>query len=279
MTFEDFAKLHGLVITRLVPGKWVRVATEDKPKHRNGAYKFMGTHGVVQNWATMTEAATWHADGTSTDAARHVQQVANHAAAEARANAQKAARRAESILAECELAPHPYLASKGFPEELVNVWNRETDNVMVVPMRHGDRIVGAQLVKPDGDKKFLYGQRSGGAEFVMGARGVHVLCEGFATALSTQAALRSLKVVYTLHTTFSAGNMKKVAETLPGGVVIADNDASGTGERVAREIGWPYWLSETVGEDFNDAHQRQGLFAVAMQLKRVLMQGATRKRA
>lgn len=278
MTFEQFAALHGLIIHRLVPGKWVRVPTKDKPRHRNGAYKFMGTVGYVQNWATQTEAATWHEDGSNKEAARRVQQIANQAAAEARANAQKAARRAEAILSECELAPHPYLASKGFPDELVNVWNRETDNVMVVPMRHGRALIGAQLIKPDGDKKFLYGQRSGGAEFVMGERGVHVLCEGYATALSTQAALRNLKAVYTLHATFSAGNMKKVAEALPAGIVVADNDASGTGERVAREIGWPYWLSDVVGEDANDYSQRRGVFALAMGLKSV-MQGATRKRA
>jgi phage/plasmid primase-like uncharacterized protein len=278
MTFEDFCRLHGVIVSRLVPGKWVRVATEDKPKHRNGAYKFMGTVGFVQNWATMTEPATWHADGTQKEAAQRVQQVANQAATEARVNAQKAAKRAQNILGECELAPHPYLASKGFPDELTNVWNKETDNVMVVPMRCGDGIVGAQLIKPDGDKKFLYGQRSGGAEFVIGQRGTHVLCEGYATALSTQQALRSLKVAYVLHTCFSAGNMKRIAESLPGGVVVADNDASGAGERVAREIGWPYWMSDAQGEDANDYSQRAGVFALAMGLKR-LMQGALRQRA
>lgn len=278
MTFDDFAKLHGLVITRLIPGKWVRVTTTDKPKHKNGAYKFMGTLGIVQNWATQTEPATWHADGETTEAVRRVQQVANMADAEARANAQKAAKRAEAILGDCELAPHPYLASNGFPDELVNVWNKETDNVMVVPMRRGDVLVGVQLIKPDGDKKFLYGQRSGGAEFVFGSRGSHFLCEGFATALSAQQALRNVKVAYTLHTTFSAGNMKKIASTLPGGFVIADNDESQTGERVAREIGWPYWISDTVGEDANDYAQRAGVFALAMGIRQV-MQGAQRKRA
>lgn len=270
MTFEQFAAMHGLVITRLIPGKWVRVPTQDKPKSRNGAYKFMGDVGFVQNWATQTEAATWHADGTQKEAAQRVQAMANQAAQEARINAQKAARKAEAILAECELAPHPYLASKGFPDELVNVWNRETDNVMVVPMRIGQSIVGAQCIKPDGDKKFLFGQRSGGAEHVIGQSGAHVLCEGYATALSTQQAMRNLKVPYTLHVTFSAGNMKKVAEGLPQGLVIADNDKSGTGERVAREIGWPYWISDTVGEDANDYAQRAGVFSLAMGLKRVL---------
>lgn len=272
MTFDDFARLHGVLIARLIPGKWVRVPTEDKPKSRNGAYKFMGDVGFVQNWATMPEAATWRADGDSKEVAQRIQRAANHAAQEAAVQARKAALRAQSILGECELAPHPYLDSKGFPEDLVNVWNRETDNVMVVPMRSGQMVVGAQLIKPDGDKKFLYGQRSGGAEFVIGGKGAHVLCEGYATALSTQQALRNLKAIYTLHVCFSAGNLKRIAEALPGGFVVADNDQSGTGERVARETGWPYWMSDVVGEDANDYAQRRGVFALAMGLKGVMQQ-------
>jgi phage/plasmid primase-like uncharacterized protein len=272
MTFEQFAALHGVIVGRLIPGKWIRVATEDKPRSRNGAYKFMGDVGFVQNWATMTEAATWHAEGDSKAVAQQVRQNANKVAQEARVNAHKAAKRAEQILSECELASHPYLAAKGFPDEMVNVWNRESDNVMVIPMRAGRDLVGAQLIKPDGDKKFLFGQRSGGAEFVIGQRGAHVLCEGFATALSTQVAMRNLKVPYVLHVTFSAGNMKRIAETLPGGLVIADNDKSGTGERVAREIGWPYWMSDVVGEDANDFAQRRGVFALAMGIKGLLQE-------
>lgn len=278
MTFEDFARAHGLLISRLIPGKWVRVPTEDKPKHRNGAYRFMGAYGLVQNWATQTEPSLWRAEGESRETAERVRRVVKEAALHQAQAAQKAAQRAEQILSECELATHPYLASKGFPDEMVNVWKREADNVMVIPMRCAGRIVGAQLIKPDGDKKFLYGQRSGGAEFVMGQKGLHVLCEGYATALSTQQALRNLKTAYTLHTTFSAGNMKKVAEHLPGGLVIADNDESGTGERVAREIGWPYWISDRVKEDANDFAQRAGVFALAMGIRQA-MRGAMRQRA
>lgn len=271
MDFLTFCRLHGIVIERLpTPGRWVRLPTSDKPRSRNGAVKFMGEVGFCQNWATQTEAATWHAEGESKAVAQQVQRMANQAAQEARVNAQKAAQRAESILAECELSPHPYLASKGFPDEMVNVWKLESDNVMVVPMRIGRAIAGCQLIKPDGDKKFLFGQRSGGAEFVIGQRGAHVLCEGYATALSTQQAMRNLKAHYVLHVTFSAGNMKKVAATLPAGLVIADNDASGTGERVAREIGWPYWISDTVGEDANDYAQRCGVFSLAMGIRKAM---------
>ncbi len=272
MTFEQFAKLHGLLIGRLIEGKWVRVPTEDKPRSRNGAYKFMGAVGFCQNWATMSEPSVWKAEGESKAAQIRVAQVAKQASQEAAAQARNAAAKAAHILGECELAAHPYLAAKGFPDELVNVWNRDTDNVMVIPMRHAGQIVGCQLIKPEGEKKFLFGQRSGGAEFVFGQRGTHVLCEGYATALSAQQALRNLKVAYVLHVTFSAGNMKKVAEHLPGGLVLADNDASGTGERVAREIGWPYWMSDVVGEDANDYAQRAGGFALAMGIKKAMNQ-------
>lgn len=179
----------------------------------------------------------------------------------------QAAQKAAMMLSDCELDVHPYFASKGFPEQLVNVLDRE---LAVIPMLIDGAVAGCQTIDADGAKKFLYGQRSGGAEFVMGQSGIHVLCEGYATALSAQAVLRNLKTPYLIHTTFSAGNMKRIAQGLPGGVVLADNDASGTGERVAREIGWPYWMSNVVGEDFNDAHMRLGTFSLAMQMKGVM---------
>lgn len=271
MDFLTFCRTCGVILNRYPPvGRWVRVPTEDKPRSRNGAVKFMGDMGFCQNWATQTEPSVWRDEAVSKDAQRRVRAVAGQAEREAQELARKAAQKAAAILGECELAPHPYMASKGFPDELVNVWNRESDNLMVVPMRRGSVVVGCQVIKADGDKKFLYGQRLGGAEFVFGQHGMHVLCEGYATAMSARAVLRNLKTPAVVHATFSAGNMKRVAEALPAGLVIADNDASGTGERVAREIGWPYWMSDVVGEDLNDAHQRLGVFPLAMQIKQVV---------
>lgn len=279
MTLEQFCAAMGVLVPpRLPEGRWVRCGTKDHPKSKSGAVKFMGKFAFVRNWESADGTGTWFAEGESVEAKKDVRELVKRADAEIQRNAIRATQKAASILSECELAPHPYLASKGFPDEMVNVWKREADNVMVIPMRCGNRIVGAQLIKPDGDKKFLFGQRSGGAEFVIGQKGLHVLCEGYATALSTRQALHNLKVAYTLHTTFSAGNMKKVAEHLPAGLVIADNDESATGERVAREIGWPYWISDRVKEDANDFALRAGVFALAMGIKRV-MQGVGRRRA
>lgn len=271
MNFDQFAAAHGVIVGRIVPGKWQRFPTTDKPRHRNGAVKHMGTWALVQNWATQTEPSIWRSEGESTAAQNRIAEVAQQAHRETSAAAQKAAQKAETMLSECELATHPYFASKGFPDELVNVWKKDEENIALIPMRSAGRIVGAQCVTPDGDKKFLYGQRSSNAEFVFGNRGMNVLCEGYATGLSVIRVMQALKVPARVHVTFSAGNMKKVAAALSSGYVIADNDASGTGEKAASEIGWPYWMSEAVGEDFNDAHQRLGLFGLSMQLKKVLL--------
>jgi putative DNA primase/helicase len=276
MTLDNFCATMGVIPPASFPlGRWVRCGTVDHPRSKNGAVKFMGRFAFVRNWELPDGTGTWFADGDSKEAQKNVREVVKQAAAEIERKARQAAIKAERILSECELAPHPYLERKGFSGELVNVWKRESDNVMVVPMRCGHAIVGAQLIKPDGEKKFLFGQRSGGAEFVIGQRGAQVLCEGYATALSTRQALHNLKATYTLHVCFSAGNMKRIAEGLQPGLVIADNDASGTGERTAKEIGWPYWISDQVGEDANDYTRRKGVFALAMGLK-PLLQGRRR---
>ena len=51
MTFEDFARLHGLMLDHVIEGRWVRVPTEDHPRKKNGAYIFDGRSGLIQNHA------------------------------------------------------------------------------------------------------------------------------------------------------------------------------------------------------------------------------------
>jgi putative DNA primase/helicase len=61
--------------------------------------------------------------------------------------------------------------------------------------------------------------------------------------------------------------MVKVAAKCGPGYVVADNDESGTGERVAKQIGMPYWISDTAGEDFNDFHRRVKTFKASQELR------------
>lgn len=276
-SFVDFCRLHGVEIDRLPDvGVWRRFRTTDKPSHRNGAVKFMGDHGFVQNHATMNEVAVWRSEGESKVAQQQIQRIAQKAADDIAQGQRRAAEKAANILRECKTARFPYLEAKGFPEEVANVWKSDKGEFMVVPMRVGRDIVGCQLIDAEGVKKFLYGQRCSLAQhvFTAGNGGVHIVCEGYATALSVRVAMARLKRPYALHVCFSAGNMKKVASALPMGLAIADNDASGTGERIAKEIGWPYWMSDVVGEDFNDAHRRLGLFQLSQGLTRKLLEVA-----
>lgn len=269
-SFVDFCRIHGVEIDRLPDvGVWRRFRTTDKPAHRNGAVKYMGDHGFCQNHATMVEVAVWRSEGDSREAAQRVQAVANHAAQETVRAQRRAADKAGQMLSECELKAHPYLSAKGFPDERVNV-NGEH---MLIPMRVGRDVVGVQTINADGEKKFLFGQRCSLAQFIFASAvpGTHIVCEGYATALSIRQAMAAIKRPYTLHVCFSAGNMKKVAQSLQRGFVVADNDASGTGERIAKEIGWPYWMSDTVGEDANDYHQRKGLFPLSQGMQRLFM--------
>jgi putative DNA primase/helicase len=178
----------------------------------------------------------------------------------------EAAGKAAWILKQCQYGHHQYLKAKGYEDEQVNVWAKDGIKTMVIPMRVDGHLVGVQLIDEAGTKKFLFGQRTSGASFVFDNRGVNVLCEGYATALAIRKALKNMKRRYTLHVCFSAGNMVKVAASLGSGFVVADNDASGTGERVAKEIGWPTWMSDTVGEDADDCLKRRGLFKFSQSL-------------
>ncbi len=54
-------------------------------------------------------------------------------------------------------------------------------------------------------------------------------------------------------------------------LVQADNDPSGVGERIAKETGKPYWISDTIGHDFNDDYVAHGVFRMSQSLKKVLI--------
>lgn len=270
MRFEDFARAHGLIINSLTPHKWMSTPTEDHPRKRNGRYKFMGDIGWVQNWATMDQPAMWKSDKPISNIEwKKRAQAADKERWEA---AKKAASKAAWILHQCKTEHHPYLEAKGFPDEVGNVWTTETgERLLVIPMRIDGRLIGAQLISDKGEKKFLNGQTTKGASFVMDAKGIPIFVEGYATALSVRAAMKAIKVRYTIYVCFSAGNIQEVARRIPGGIVVADHDPNGVGERAALNAQKQYWLSPTVGEDFNDYVLRVGIFQAALSLKATIV--------
>ena len=271
MRFEDFAKAHGIIIDRLVMHKNMRVPTTDHPRKRNGTYKFLGHVGFVRNFATMDKPAVWFDDTTTITPEMRIKSIKDYER-QRKIDADKAAKKAGWIMHQTTLDFHPYLASKGFEYEVGNVWDTGTEKLLVIPMRVGNSLVGCQLISDKGTKKFLYGQTSKGATLTMNAKGVPIFCEGYATALSVKEVLKACNIPYCIHVCFSANNMEFIAGQFSNGIVIADNDNSHTGEFVAKKTGKPYWLSSTVGEDFNDFHKRVGTFQASKSLREILTQ-------
>lgn len=273
MDFIQFARSHGILINDLPPlGVWKRFPTEDHPRSKNGAVKFMGDVGFVQNHATSTVVSIWKPDSPITTKVKSTYLASIRSAEDEQKKKQhQAMQRAVGMLNGSGLSTHPYLEAKGFPDEQGNVLWQDGKPVLLIPMRVGGNLVGLQQIDEDGGKKFLYGQRTSNAVFTFDNKGMNVLCEGYATALSVRLAFKQMKQRYTLHVCFSAGNMAKVAAGLEAGLLIADNDASGTGQRVAEESGWKYWLSDRIQEDCNDYHQRVGLFGLTQSLTRSML--------
>lgn len=187
---------------------------------------------------------------------------------------QEAAKKAAWIMHQTKPEQHAYLGSKGFKDAIGAVWwPTEDNNLLCIPMRVGDNLVGIQMIDRTGAKKFLKGQRTSCAEYVISNNGrgcVDFYTEGYATGLSLRECLHALRMRYRVHITFSAGNLVKVAEKYGSGIVIADMDASGAGERSAIQTGLPYWISDTVGDDFNDYHRKMGLFRASQMLKKFI---------
>ena len=264
MTFEDFARAHGLIIDATQVGRWTSVPTEDHPRKRNGRYKFLGDVGWVQNWATMSGPVMWRSDRPNIQVRLDIIEKDNKAREQA---AIAAAKKAAWIMHQTKLETHPYLEKKGFAEERVPVWETDGKRLLVVPMRIAGRLVGVQLIDDNGEKKFLYGQTTKGATFSIDAKGIPIFVEGFATGLSVRAAMKAAKIRYTIYICFSARNLEEVANNHARGLVVADNDANRTGEIAAQKTKHPYWISPTTGQDFNDYHLMHGLFKASQSLK------------
>jgi len=259
MDFIQACQIHGILIDHLPPfGIWKRYPTETHPRKRNGAVKWMGDHGFIQDHARDTEVIVWKGQ----ELPRHdLGQMILKAQQDTLRRQKLASQKAAYILNNSENETHEYINRKGFCNLKVPVFEGKA----VIPMRINGALVGCQMISPDGSKRFLSGQVTAGASLTIDNKGMNYLVEGYATALSLRAALKHIGVRYTIHVSFSAGNMAKLAKSLTKGMIIADHDP--VGEKIARESGWSYFISGKEGEDFNDLHLRVGLESAAAQLK------------
>ena len=274
--FLSFAAAHGVLISSLDDsGRIRRCPTEAHPRSKNGAYMFNGRRGWVMAWDGQGEVQ-WFDDPNArpwTDAEKRAwgqkQRAREVATARRRASAVQTAR---DVIASAVVGEHNYFHFKGLPDAQGLI---TPDKQLIVPMRSiaGD-LMGVQSIWWDYDelkwiKKMLYGMSATGAVFRLGPQRATetVLCEGYATGLSIERAVRQLRLNAAVLICFSDSNMVYVAPSVAGRkYVFADNDASLAGERAAIRTGLSWCMSDTLGEDANDLHKRAGLMAVCQKL-------------
>lgn len=262
VSFAAFAREHGVLIGDLhADGRIHRVPTVEHPRSRNGAYKFTGEWGWVQAWESHAEPIVFRPDHVPPEVVHRDMARERHRERERR---ERAAHLAMEVVQRCRFDNHPYLDRKGFKGEQGLV---DFDGRLVIPMRsvgRYQRINSVQWITSEGEKKFLPGGAAKGSALILGAGAEQWLCEGYATALSLRAALASLYRQAKVVVCFSAGNLAHVAGLLTGRrLVMADHDASGTGERYAAATGLPWVMPPEVGMDANDMHRAHGVRAVA----------------
>ncbi len=275
-TFQEFAAANGVLIDSIIHGKIVRCPTKEHPDKKNGAYLFNREWGWCQSWEIHLEPVFWNDESIRTpeQQATLERKIAKSREEYARNRArmqQEAARKARWILGECELTEHKYIQRKGFKEHPVNVWQKDDQQLLIVPMYHKNTICGCQIISEDGDKKFLTGQRTSGAYFKIGDGKQIFLVEGFAKGLAAKDILASIGCQSTIYVTFSVGNATKMAKYLPTAYWLGDNDANGVGQNAAEASGLRWWIPNTVGFGIDDAYFAQGKLKTGMQIKKFLM--------
>lgn len=278
-TFIDFARAHGLEIDPIrftASDRIRRCGTTDKPRSTNGAYYWDGQRGWAFNWAAEAKVQ-WFQDESAqpwTDAEKAAWKAKRKVMADSQQDDyRRAAAHASELIRTSTVGPHDYLSFKGFSDAQGMI---TTDGALLVPMRNleSNTLQGAQLIRWDEPgrkwlKKMIPGMRAKGAVLRLGDKTAPetFLVEGYATALSVHAALRSAGLRASVLVCFSANNLVFIAPQVRGrAFVFADHDASGTGQRAAETTGLPWCMSPAEGEDANDLHVRAGLMAVCHQI-------------
>lgn len=280
-------------------GRWIQTDTLSGKNGKGDGRLIINDENVTAyNWQTSEKATVW-LDGPKTRIERRaIAARSDGDRVEKERAAKQASQIANKLVVGAKLTTHPYLRSKGFPEERVLVCSADmvaeiggrylapsgAKKAIVVPARIGQMVLSAQLIWEDGTKKFIAGGKIGGTWHRL-SRGTDTwFCEGLATGLSLRAALKSLSRVDSVRMCFSASNVALVARQQQYGrsFILADNDKPlpqfenvGAGEHYARQAAKPYVMPPVVGDDINDLHQREGVFAMQRLLSDFL-KGLTR---
>lgn len=273
MAFIEFCRDCGIVIDTLPPyGVWRRYPTVDHPRKRNGAVKWMETHGFVQNHALMTEPRLWRPEKLVRPLTQNEIRRAREQAAIRQRNEQSARREAIQSMREYWAGlpllrgNHPYLERKGLSIRGCEHLKRDGD-LLVIPMFRAGELMSVQTIDQKGRKKFRFNCPIKGASYRLQRRAgtITCLCEGFATGLTIFQSIPTANVAVC----FNSSGLVDVAKSgkFTGmAVICADNDHKTAGNpglvkgREAAEIlkcgiAYPDGIS---GTDWDDARQEWG---------------------
>ncbi len=277
--FEAAMHAAGIVpeFTRdsLIPnGELIRFRVEgDSKDSKNGWAVLHGDGipaGMFGNWKT-GESHNWCSkrDSELTPGERSEQKRRVEMARVERERAEKHCRAeaAEHARAAWEVADaatsHPYLQRKCVQSHGLRVVRTDGHRVragdLLIPLHNpSSELVSLQRITHDGAKFYLAGGEKRGCFYRFGGDGAAWLVEGYATGASVHEATGQPVVV-----AFDAGGLKPVADLLRGQLigVAADNDESGTGQRVAEATGLPWIMPPTIGQDWNDYATEHGVDA------------------
>lgn len=274
MNFCQFAASVGLLSNSFVAdGKIHRCPTTSHPRTKNGAYMFDGKRGFCMDWSLTGSVQWWNDKNSKPWTEAEKKSWAENRRKEERARDEgyeRAAAKAAQLLSQCVIDTHAYLRSKQLPEArgMIN-----SGGALLIPMRDfsTNKLNGVQSIFLNEDrdgfvKKFLPGMKAKGSVFKIGSGRKIILVEGYATGLSVHAAAKRMSLDACVMCCFSASNMVLVAKT-HGHFVMADCDASKTGEQAAIDSGLPWIMPISQGMDWNDVHATDGLMAVCVALK------------
>ena len=178
-----------------------------------------------------------------------------------------AANTVEAIWVGCKDADpaHPYLARKGIG---INGSRVTGDGRLVVPLYAPDgHLASLQYIDVDGGKLYHSGGQTGGCYWMVGTLdvpGTVYIAEGFATAATIHEVTgRPCVVAYSASNLVPVtGSIRELVGISGGIVIVADNDASDTGQKYADQAAALHRarvaLPPSIGQDANDYLQAGG---------------------
>jgi len=253
---------------------WYVLHSTPYPVGRFGAWNRDGTH----TWELPFQKPVRREERDALEKRREETKAAQ--AAEIEGRQAKARKIAEYVWKHTVPAPqgYAYLKKKGIEPNGARLYR----GMLVVPVQSVEGTLHSlQLISPSGEKRFLFGGRTGGCCYGIGRQGKRIyIAEGFATGATIQEATGEAVVI-----AFYAGNLKSVATALhkqyPEAelIIAADDDqwtdgnpgqakATEAAEAVKAKLTSPLFRdTSTRPTDFNDLFLLHGAEEVRKQLE------------